>query len=71
MNILEIKKLPVNTLPPAQLEGHLIVLRLSEAKAARTHCRKRASKKGQNKPTPDTLFLAGFLMVFTTLSSQI
>ena len=59
--------------PPAQLEGHLIVLRLSEkkAKAARNHCRKRASKKGQNKPTPDTLYLAGFLMVFTTLSSQI
>jgi len=59
--------------PPAKLEGHLIVLRLSEkkAKAARSHCRKQASKKGRNKPTPDTLFLAGFLMVFTTLSAQI
>jgi hypothetical protein len=53
--------------PPDELEGHLIVLRLSEkkAKAARNQCRKKASKKGRNKPTPDTLFLAGFLMVFT------
>jgi len=47
--------------PPAQLEGHLIVLQLSEkqAKAARNRCRKKASKKGRNKPTPETLFLAG------------
>jgi hypothetical protein len=55
--------------PPAQLEGHLIVKRLSsiQAKAARIHCRKRASSSSQNKPTPDTLFLAGFLLVFTCL----
>jgi hypothetical protein len=56
-----------------QLEGHLMVLRLSslEAKAARTRCRKQASKKGRKKPTPETLFLAGFLMIFTTLSPQV
>jgi len=59
--------------PPVQLEGHLIVKRLSdqEAKAARTRCRKQASKKGRKKPSEDTLFLAGFLMVFTTLSPEI
>jgi IS4 transposase len=58
---------------PSKLEGHLVVLRLSstEAKAASERCRKQASKKGRQKPTPDTLFLAGFLMVFTTLSPQI
>jgi len=56
-----------------KLEGHLIVLRLSEkeAKAARVRCRKQASKKSRKPPTPTTLFLAGFLMVFTTLSPKV
>jgi len=59
--------------PADQLKGHLIVLRLSEkiATAARTRCRKQASKKGRKKPSQDTLFLAGFLMIFTTLSPEI
>jgi hypothetical protein len=56
-----------------QLNGHLIVLRLSEkeAKAARKRCYRQASKKNRSMPSKDTLFLAGFLMVFTTLSPDV
>ncbi len=57
---------------PSKLEGHLIVLRLSEreAKAAQMRCRKQASKKGRNKPSKETLFLTGLLMVFTCLLAK-
>lgn len=57
----------------SKLEGHLIVQRLPEddAKVARKRCQKKATKQSRNKPQSDTLFLAGFLMIFTTLSPQL
>ena len=56
-----------------KVNGHIIALKLpeKEAKAARRGCRKQAASKARNKPSKNTLFLAGFLLVFTTLSPQI
>jgi len=56
-----------------KVEGHLVALRLPEeqAETARRRCRKEAYRKGRSKPRKDTLFLAGFLLVFTTLAPHI
>ena len=56
-----------------KVSGHIIALQLPEkqAEAARNRCRKDTYKKNCSKPRQDTLFLAGFLIVFTTLSPDI
>jgi len=56
-----------------KVNGYIIALRLSEkeARIARRRCRKEAARKGRATPSQKTLDLAGFILVFSTLSPHI